>query len=531
MADTMDVQAAPQNVPTQQSEIPSQLPAPNPQSTPQPQVPPPPQQQQQPQPQITPQQADIAHHAVIGKVARALLGQQIQYNVNPQTGATEATEVPEKPGQFMRSLVAGAMMGSVAGSQGHGFLQGFTRGGAASVQQQQQLDQQRRAQAQQQFKNQMEAQRNQREEAAAKTEETVKQAQIALYNVQKLHENILLNGATMQQHEQAATSGKAMLEPYMAVEGYRYHDVSEGDMNDLMQTNPSAHNYLWAVTGQRAVMGKDGQPTTELTYSAVDPHGDVKVTQGMLDQFKNVGLDKYFPETKGLKVGQTMDAQQMMALQGQYQKLYNQQLTQKADTLKSEEVQARINKDKAETAHWLTLNSKEKLEKNRSELEANALDEFDKVGGDFSKLSPKSQAVMAQTIIPKKVEDLISEAKTYLQADASDPDGKAKAALEQADQLNSLIPKGFKPPAPQLPTPKTKGEVASNDVILAYGKANGNDNAKTRAALQAAGYTIPGQPTQGGPSLGTKVGNFINKVGNLSVKDITGALGGAANPQ
>jgi hypothetical protein len=108
----------------------------------------------QPQPAPSPAQqvaaAQNAHHAVLGRLARYLLGSENQYQVNPQTGQVDATPVQRKPGDIFRSVVTGAILGMAAGSQSHDFAGGFGQGGAAAIQQQQNQDQQRYARAQQQ---------------------------------------------------------------------------------------------------------------------------------------------------------------------------------------------------------------------------------------------------------------------------------------------------------------------------------------------------------------------------------------------
>jgi hypothetical protein len=117
----------------------------------------------QPSPQQQAQQADVAHHFSLGKVASALLGKQTEYSVDPQTGKTIATEVPQKPGDLFRSILSGAILGMAAGKSQRSALAGFAAGGKAGLENSQQMDQQRRAAAQQQFQNQEAAARSQRE--------------------------------------------------------------------------------------------------------------------------------------------------------------------------------------------------------------------------------------------------------------------------------------------------------------------------------------------------------------------------------
>src|SRR5713226_2764738 len=49
-----------------------------------------------PQRQPSAKDAVDQHHNLLGRVASALLGKQLDYRVNPATGQTEAVEVPQK---------------------------------------------------------------------------------------------------------------------------------------------------------------------------------------------------------------------------------------------------------------------------------------------------------------------------------------------------------------------------------------------------------------------------------------------------
>jgi hypothetical protein len=124
------------------------------------------------QPQPNPQQqaaiADVQHHAVLGKVTSALLGQQYDFRVNPETGQTEKVAIQQKPGDLFRHILAGAILGGAAGadasSKGQGGGAQFIGGAKAVTDASQATDQQRRAQAQTAFANQQAAARGQREQ-------------------------------------------------------------------------------------------------------------------------------------------------------------------------------------------------------------------------------------------------------------------------------------------------------------------------------------------------------------------------------
>jgi hypothetical protein len=141
--------------------------------------------QQGPPQQLTPQQkaqaAEVAHHSALGKVASVLLGKEVQYRVDPNTGAVVPVKVQRSPGSFMQSLVAGAILGAAAGFQHPqgGFLGGAAAGGAAVIQDERAWDEQARARALESFKNAQTIQQNQREKQAAADEHMVHQATAA----------------------------------------------------------------------------------------------------------------------------------------------------------------------------------------------------------------------------------------------------------------------------------------------------------------------------------------------------------------
>src|SRR5271157_3895509 len=133
-------------------------------------------------PQIHPQ---VSHWAKLGAGFQSL--------VNP--GHTEwtqgpngpvPTQVPDKPGQMFRNILAGAIMGGAAGANGpnpggSGWA-GAGRGVQAVQQARQQQAQQAQEQAQQQFKNKQEADKAQREATAASEESMYKKAITAKAN-------------------------------------------------------------------------------------------------------------------------------------------------------------------------------------------------------------------------------------------------------------------------------------------------------------------------------------------------------------
>jgi hypothetical protein len=140
----------------------------------------------QPTPQQQAAAADTQHHSMLGKLTAALLGKQTEYSVDPQTGKTIATAVPEKPGDLFRHILAGALLGGAAAKGQRSALGGFAAGGKAGLESSQQMDQQKQAHAQQQYQNQQAAQRQSREEDAASDEHMKTTAQLEMWNKEQL---------------------------------------------------------------------------------------------------------------------------------------------------------------------------------------------------------------------------------------------------------------------------------------------------------------------------------------------------------
>jgi len=147
----------------------------------------------QPAPPSPAAHADLQRHYTLGKIASALLGQQMDYQVDPQTGQTVATPMKEKPGDLFRHILAGALLGGAAAKGTNSPIAGFVRGGAAGVEANQNQDTQRYNRAQQQFQNQREAARAQREQRGeAREDDRVAQeklkttAQMEMWNKEQI---------------------------------------------------------------------------------------------------------------------------------------------------------------------------------------------------------------------------------------------------------------------------------------------------------------------------------------------------------
>lgn len=428
--------------------------------------PPAPQAAQPTQPaQPTPQQAAIAHDTIIGKAFKVLSGQDTNYSVDPQTGQTIATKTQNTPGQFFRNVVAAALVGGAAGSQGGRETAGsplaaVARGGQAVINRNQQMDQERLARANQEYQNQIRAQdqqmkqaEEQRQAQAFQSEETLRKAQLAAANAETLRTNVLTQGADFKQHQDVAAAGQQHFSDYKAA-GLQpiAENIPESEMQQYIKNRPGASTYDWEATGVKIVKGADGNPTYEYTYSAYDPKGKIPVSKGTLEQWKTDGMDKFYPDLfSNVKPGRELSTQQYVALKNLDTKLYNDNLVRQQNNQSEEVTQAKIKASNAEAARDIAEAQKSRQEaseaalgKKQSEQFGIALQHLNDVNGDFSKLKPSDKVIIGEST-SKLIPGLQDELKATLNSTDPDSQQKANEIMGQIDQLTRLTTGAFTP--------------------------------------------------------------------------------------
>jgi hypothetical protein len=394
----------------------------------------------------------IGKLAGLGHIFNTLAGGQTQYNVDPKTGQTVSSTVPRKPGQMFRDMLAGALMGGSAGA-GHDFGVGAVKGGAAVVQDQRQQDLLRRNQAQQQFGNQLEAQRNQREQTGFETSETLKKAEIAHMNIQTVRENQLIQGESFKIHAEQSDFGKAQIQPFLDA-GIKpvYKDIPESQMQDIIKNNKDAGTLMWEPTGVKTGIDKNGAPTYESTYTAVNPEGQITVTQGMLDTFKKSGMDTYDPGLfDTLKPGRTIDARQYMSLVNRSQGLMNNKLANEKTQAETEEARARGKQAQAAAAKDYAERDNYLEGKNKAGAFNKALANLNKVG-DFDKLTAGDKLILGESARDSAKGAL----DAYKIAKGANDETAASEALQDYQFYNGLV----KSSLGQKPAPTASGAAA-----------------------------------------------------------------------
>jgi hypothetical protein len=404
----------------------------------------------------TPQAPDVVdHNTLFGKAAKMILGYApTTYSIDPQTGKQVATQgAPQKPGQFFKNILAASVLGGAAAAGQNpegGFWGGVGNGARAAQANAKQKDLMRQQQAQKDFENKNAADKNARENSAAATQEKLAQAQIIASNAETLRSNVMTQGASWDQHQKEADRGVTHLQPYkdaglQPVE----QDVPEIEMmktvHDRVVAGLPALDF--EPTGVKAYNDpKTGQPGFQYTYTGYDPKGTVPISREVVAQWKKDGLDKSDPLEFGMvsnlvDKNQPVEALQYNKLKEMDAKLYNDNYIREKNDLTSKEADARIKASKAEVAKDLAEKNRANAEtgainetKNETEARGAALDELNKVGGDMSKLSPKSKIVLSESA-KGQIASLDAEAKMLI--DSGDQAG-AKDRLSQADQWRSL---------------------------------------------------------------------------------------------
>lgn len=284
-------------------------------------------------------------------------GTDTQYKVDPTSGQTVATQVPEKPGQLFRNILAAGLMGGAGvgpNSGQHNFAQGLLAGLSGgtkeAVDMSKQQDALKRQQAQQDYTNQLKTQDAQRQQQAADREDKESQARLDLNKVQIAHTNAetavqsqLLHDHLQNQQGAAANllvnSSKDVVGDYNSL-GIkpREENLTVDQMHQRLKDDPTLISKHVAVpTGVRDFQDPDtkdaqgnvvpGQWHTEETYSIYDPM--TKVTPDMLAKAKTAGVDVNSPMYKELAQasanGSDVDFRKVAALQAQISKSFDWQ--------------------------------------------------------------------------------------------------------------------------------------------------------------------------------------------------------------
>jgi hypothetical protein len=413
-----------------------------------------------PTPAQAAQAATVARAAKTGLAFHSLMGTHTTYAPGPD-GAPVPQQVQNKPGDLFRSILAGAIMGGAAGgaggdnNAGSGWA-GAARGAGAARAGMQQQNQQAQQQAQQQWQNSVEAQKNQREAAAALDESAYRKAVTAQANQATLKDALEVQKMDQAAHDALVSRDKPLLDSFNEA-GLKpmlgMTDLTEQQM--LSQKLPPGHSAVkWVATGVVPIRDASGKVVSyQNTYSAYDPSDTIPVSPGMIADWKRAGLTDSIPNflntsifTKNPTTGQvTMKWTDYNAVQNQAKPMLDAQKAREADAntkLHEDDqhqlIQAQTRAEDARRAAEQTTGGKAAYDLQKEKDTDAAKKIFQSKGWDG--LNPDQKYLMQDTIrdnIAIAERDLNSpELKT--EENSTDPDDK-KAAYARAHDLQDSI--------------------------------------------------------------------------------------------
>ena len=415
------------------------------------------------------------------RAVHALLGTTTEYrpsDPNNPNSPPAPYQVPNKPGNLFRSILAGAILGAGAGTAnsehnaGSGW--GAAGAGARAVQQnQQQQDLLKQQQAQQQWQNQLKQNQENREETQSK-------AQIAMWNLQKLKALQDIQGEGWDKHQQYVDKAAPIVAGYQAA-GLKPIPGKEhvSETAHLTWLNDPAHKgdttvdwepvgvvpYTVDVNGEKVV-------SYQTVWNAYNKTDSIPVTPGLLDRWAASGmaspevLNRYVKTasdgTKTLKYDDfvTLNSK-AMALEQTKQAADDRAAANKERDLKLQLAQLQIthenkaigNEDRAARAAQLKSQNDEWTRSAKKKLLANGSDwtpaDPSKPGDAKIHLTPDEIIAMQPDII-SQLNGINSELRSdsplvKAMDDSSDPAAQKEAKttisglVQKQEQLNRLV--------------------------------------------------------------------------------------------
>jgi hypothetical protein len=312
------------------------------------------------------EQAAQAHKHIWDSIGK---GVDTEYNIDPQTGKTVATQTPQKPGQFFRNILAAAATGAQGIGPNHGeqnFAQGLMAGLSGGVTAASDLtdkqNAEKRAQAQQDYQNQLKAQESQRQqndEVRKDKELTLRQqlnkASVANMNSETHSREVTLNKLMGENSIQSAQFSEAADKWYVDSANELGIQPINGLVNvpfDKIQEYVSKANPGWSaesagkVTGHTtAVDPKTGEITVEKLWSVFPPLNKVPPT--LLKEMEQDGasdpknpLHATYAELSGAKDG-TYDFSRLMTVAKQVKTYEGVQTAYKKTLMDDEDLKAK----------------------------------------------------------------------------------------------------------------------------------------------------------------------------------------------
>lgn len=406
-----------------------------------------------PPPANAPAQHIAAHDTMLGRAFKILSGHTTQYHVDPTTGQTVATPVQNKPGQFFRNIVAGALLGGAAGGEAGAKDEGspagaVVAGGAAVINRNQMLDKERFQRAQQEYANELKTNQEQRAQKEFQNEQTLFKAQMANTNLEQYKLHLSLAGESWKLHQQEALAGKAMAQVYTDAGVTPTQTMPESEVQSFIEHHPGAATEYSFITTGTQVTGHDpktGLPTYESTISLFpkDQNPNLKkysVTPSLIKQLKTDHMDQYYPDLfNNLKPGTKISGSQFAAIRKFDTQLRTENLNQQKIQTGVQANEAKIAAYKAEAARAQELmhtdQAKALLGKNQTIAVGNALKDL----SSGKEITPEDRAALGEYAV-KMIPYLNDELKSEMAAHPDQQTPRMTNIMGQMDDLRKWLP-------------------------------------------------------------------------------------------
>jgi hypothetical protein len=468
-------------------------------------------------PTVAAQQAEQAHHSLLGKLVKSIMGTDTQFVAQPD-GSVHRVDVPQKPGTLFRGMILSGILG--AGTQAHSFGEGLARGASTTVDRNLQSQERARQEAVQneQLKNKKEQLEMQKKKMS--DEHAAAAQHLALNNIHTMHLMYTLNTAPKEEFDkvnQATAVADRELQvagaksPQMIVNGQDINGQvgSAKAWENALLKDPNLHNatdqnhFRVFLTTQNIPdgfkfdikkggwVGPDGTPRDMHDYASVRaydvPLDSLKQMRDMTGSEANsiIGAKQFDPESK---LHTTLG--DIIALRSQAAKQALEAAQAKADMARASREDA-LAKKSIEVAEKNGQTALAQLFKQEIAGIDDTIKEKQKAdpNADVSDLQTQRSTANQQFI--SAVENLNPKVSKALEDAKQKQQDQANLQQQAQDQI-------LKKMQDNLPKPPKKDSLLTNDVAMQYLKAYGNDKIKAREASVRDGWHIPSSDEVGG---------------------------------
>jgi len=458
------------------------------------------------------QQVDEAHHSMVGRLVKAVMGNQTQWQEQAD-GSIKEVPVEQKPGQLFRGMLLSGILG--AGTQAHGFGEGFAKGASSAVQRGLDEGDKQRAQEVQnaQLREKKAEQKAKLQKYSDEHEHSI--AAVAGLTVQTAHSLYLIHHMPADNIEHVNSANQTMAAAAYSAGGKDAQIVVDGKningqaanartLEAAIKKNPnlatagdSQHVRIPVYTTsmpEGAHVNDNGEWVDKASGKPIDPLDFTTVR--LIDQPIS-SLTQMHTMTKS-EVNRAVGAQVYKeGLEENVQLSQNDIMKLSDDAQKRAMEQGKLNLEKAQAARQNELAQKsiEMAEKNGQtalaslfKQQISSIDEAVKErqkadpSADVSDLQAQRTSANQQFIDSvSAMSPKVAEAMATAQTKAAEAEAARQTAVAQ--KMQSL--------QKSLPKAKTQGEIITPELLQQFADAYGHNNDKIREAVAKAGYQIP----------------------------------------